>query len=125
MAEIPSSRYGGSSAASLKWAPEAHMHCELTSARISAFHPSREASRSLVVFTAVDGAIRLGASGSCDDARRAIELLESRRVPVVLTSIHAANELVALQRDLGQRHPFVCDGGATLYVPHGYFAELQ
>jgi len=101
------------------------MHHQLTSSRTQVFHPSRGTSPSLVVFTAVDGAIRQSASGSCVAARRAIDLLESRGVPVVLTSLDSAHEMVALQQDFGERHPFVCDGGRTLYVPRGFFTDLQ
>jgi predicted mannosyl-3-phosphoglycerate phosphatase (HAD superfamily) len=101
------------------------MHCEPTT------HSERElvaltsTSPSLVVFTSVDGAIRHGAEGTCAGVRPALDLLGSQGIPVVLASQHPAAELMALQKGLGQAHPFVCDGGARMYVPNGYFADLQ
>ena len=86
---------------------------------------SRSSSSSIVVFTAVDGAIRRDADGSCRDVRPALDLLASKDIPVVLTSHHSAAELMALEHGLGHAHPFICDGGAHMHVPSGYFAELQ
>lgn len=45
-------------------------------------------------------------------------------VPVVVVSHRGPEEILAAQRALGVRHPFVCGGGAALYVPSGYFPEL-
>jgi predicted mannosyl-3-phosphoglycerate phosphatase (HAD superfamily) len=86
---------------------------------------SRSSSPALVVFTAVDGAIRRGTDGSCGSVRPALDLLASKDIPVVLASHHSAPELMALERGLGHAHPFICDGGAHMHVPSGYFAELQ
>jgi predicted mannosyl-3-phosphoglycerate phosphatase (HAD superfamily) len=87
-------------------------------------HASGRTSPALVVFTSVD-AIRRGAEVSCADVRLALDLLAGQGVPVVLASKHSADELMALQSGLGQAHPFICDGGASMHVPNGYFADLQ
>ena len=100
------------------------MHCEPTSSSRDLVS-SLSGSRSLVVFTAVDDVIRPGSTGSCGVVRPALDLLASNNIPVVLVSHHPAAELVALQEGLGHRHPFVCDGGARMHVPSGYFADLQ
>ena len=86
---------------------------------------SRSSSPSLVVFTGIDGAIRRGADGTCDDVRPALDLLASKDIPVVLASHHSAAALMALVEELGHARPFICDGGAHMHVPSGYFAELQ
>ncbi len=103
------------------------MHCEPTPDPPSGFpaSPATTVSPSLVVFTSVDGAIRQGAAGSCAGVRPALELLATQGIPVVLASHHSADELIALQQGLGQAHPFISEGGATMHVPNGYFADLQ
>lgn len=82
-------------------------------------------SPALVVFTSVDGALRDDASSSCSGVRPALDLLASHHVPVVLISNHSADELQRLQEGFGQAHPYICDGGRTMHVPRGYFAEFQ
>jgi hypothetical protein len=79
----------------------------------------------ILVFTAIDGILRQEESEPCCDARTALDLLRERRVPVVLMSHGAAAPVQALQAELGLVEPFICDGGATLYIPRGYFEELD
>lgn len=81
-------------------------------------------STSIVVFTAIDGILR-PESGSCGDARTALDLLHERSVPVVLLSHDGPGPVQELQAELGLLEPFICDGGATLYIPRGYFEELD
>ncbi len=81
-------------------------------------------STSLVVFTGVDGALRDPATRSWAEAAAAVGTLSAQKVPLVLTSHHSAAELLRLQRELGLREPFICESGAALYIPKGYFADL-
>jgi predicted mannosyl-3-phosphoglycerate phosphatase (HAD superfamily) len=80
---------------------------------------------SIVVFTAIEGSLRHGPGGSCHDARGALNLLLARGIPVVLLSHGDAGEVQDLQRELGLLQPFICEGGASLYIPRGYFEELD
>lgn len=89
------------------------------------FLPAPSVSTSMVVFTAVDGVLREGGTGSCGDARVALELLTTRGVPVILMAHCDAASLQGLQRELGLRQPFIANGGASLYIPRGYFEELD
>ncbi len=82
-------------------------------------------SPSIVVFTTVNGTLRDGSSGSCEEARIALEMLASRGIPVVLMAQDGAAAVQSLQCDLLLRQPFICEGGATLHIPRGYFAELD
>lgn len=91
--------------------------------------PIRPAARppcatTLVIFTAVDGVLRDAQTRSTSDAQAALHLLAQREIPLVLTSSRPATELLALQRELGIRYPFVAGGGASLHIPAGYFPEL-
>jgi predicted mannosyl-3-phosphoglycerate phosphatase (HAD superfamily) len=82
-------------------------------------------ARSLVVFTTLDGSLRTLRSSLDGPAHQAIAVLADQGIPLVLISNDAAEEVLAVQHELGLRHPFVCDAGTAVYVPHGYFAELN
>jgi predicted mannosyl-3-phosphoglycerate phosphatase (HAD superfamily) len=99
------------------------MHSEPVSPLSADIFPT-PGSPSLVVFTSVDGTLT-DDTGSCAAVRPALDLLAAEGVPVVLAAHHAAAELMELQRGLGSPHPFICDGGAAMHVPNGYFADLE
>ena len=80
--------------------------------------------RSMVVLTCVDGALRESSSGSCAEVRDALAAVTARGVSTVLTSHHSASELMAIQRELGLREPFIAELGRGLYVPRGRFTQL-
>ena len=82
-------------------------------------------SPSIVVLTAIDGVLRHPVTGSCREARTALDLLSQQSVPVVLLSHGDSEPVQQLQRDFGLTQPFVCHGGATLFIPRGYFEELD
>ena len=73
---------------------------------------------SLVIFSAADDVF------TAPDASAAVSWLTSRQVPLVLVSRRPAADVLALQRQYGMRRPFICDGGASLYLPAGSFPEL-
>jgi predicted mannosyl-3-phosphoglycerate phosphatase (HAD superfamily) len=79
----------------------------------------------MVVFTTVDGTLRHRDTRSCAEVRAALGLLAGHDIPVVLASDQPADELMWLQSELGFRHPFIADNGATLCTPLGCFPELH
>lgn len=87
--------------------------------------PGPVATTSIVVFTTIDGVLRHPESGSWDEASEALDLLATRGIPVVLMSHGDAHSVQDLQRELGLGQPFICRGGASLYIPRGYFEELD
>jgi predicted mannosyl-3-phosphoglycerate phosphatase (HAD superfamily) len=102
------------------------MHSELRS--VPGTHrltPPPAAATSIVVFTTIDGALRQSATGSCEGARLALDVLATRGVPIVLMSNGDAASVEHCQRELGLAQPFICEGGSTLYIPRGYFEELD
>jgi mannosyl-3-phosphoglycerate phosphatase len=102
------------------------MHSELRSASYGQrFTPSPAATTSIVVFTTIDGALRQATTGSYEGARMALDVLATRGVPIVLMSYGESGAVEELQRELGLVQPFICDGGSTLYIPRGYFEELD
>lgn len=86
---------------------------------------SRAAAASLVVLTTLDGTLRDPRTRSCVRAREALALLAESGIPVVVLAGGQSDEVITLRRELGLRHPFVCEGGAALYVPRGYFPALS
>jgi predicted mannosyl-3-phosphoglycerate phosphatase (HAD superfamily) len=82
---------------------------------------SQSAPASIVVITDVDGILRQVDRGVLAGARSALDVLSSGDAPVVICSTRSADELKALQRQLGIRHPFIADGGTSVHIPCGYF----
>ncbi len=82
------------------------------------------AATTLVIFTALDGVLRDGETCSTRETRAALRMLAHRDIPLVMASSRPAHEVLALQRELGVRYPFVASGGASLHIPAGYFPEL-
>jgi mannosyl-3-phosphoglycerate phosphatase len=54
-------------------------------------------------------------------ARRTIERLGHARIPIVVCSSQTRAELELVQQELGIAHPFVCESGAAVFIPRGYF----
>jgi len=54
------------------------------------------------------------ADGACDR-------IEREQLPLVLCSSKTRAEIALIQRQLGIRHPFICENGAAVFVPRGYF----
>ena len=82
-------------------------------------------SRSVIIFTRVDGALREKWEHPCDTVRSAVATVAGDGVPVVLVSDDSPEHVEQLQRDLAVRGPFICAGGETLFIPRGYFEELD
>jgi len=80
---------------------------------------------SIVVFTTIDGVLRHADNGSWIDASDGLNLLATRGIPVVLMSHGDCASVQDLQRELRLEQPFICRGGASLYIPRGYFEELD
>jgi predicted mannosyl-3-phosphoglycerate phosphatase (HAD superfamily) len=77
----------------------------------------------MLVLTCVDGALRDSTTGPCSSARTAVQTLNARGIPVVLTSHHSADELLALQQELELHEPFIAECGRQLHIPRGYFVH--
>jgi predicted mannosyl-3-phosphoglycerate phosphatase (HAD superfamily) len=100
------------------------MHTELSPGP-ERFVPASAMSTGMVVFTAIDGVLRPDDHGPCDGATTALDLLMVRGVPIVLLSHGGAAAVQDFQTQLGLHQPFICEGGASLYIPRGYFEELD
>jgi predicted mannosyl-3-phosphoglycerate phosphatase (HAD superfamily) len=68
----------------------------------------------LVIFACIDD---VPAWFSAPGVRRALQRLIERCVPLVLVSAGSPQEVLRAQQSIGMREPFVCGGGALLYLP--------
>ena len=83
-------------------------------------------SSSLVIFTDIEGTLcEPGTTRALADVPAALAMLADHDTPVVFVSDEGADCLLALQRDLGLRQPFICAGGTLLYMPRGYFPDFH
>ena len=56
-----------------------------------------------------------------DVTREALARVAHERVPIVLSSMRTRAEVEVIQQELGLTHPFICENGAAVFIPHGYF----
>jgi predicted mannosyl-3-phosphoglycerate phosphatase (HAD superfamily) len=79
---------------------------------------------SMIVVTGVDGILRCAQTGSCRDTLEALRWLATYDVPVVMASHGSAADVVRFQAEVGLRHPFIADGGASIFIPRQYFGHM-
>src|SRR5262249_44541472 len=72
----------------------------------------------VVVFTDVDDSLLTPSTNRAIDPH---ETLGRENITLVLCSSKTCAELEIVQQELGIRHPFICESGAAVFVPHGYF----
>jgi mannosyl-3-phosphoglycerate phosphatase len=75
----------------------------------------------LVVFSDLDGTLLDHETYSYSAAQEALDLLERKRIPLILCSSKTRAEIELIQLDLRLRHPFISGNGGALFMPKGYF----
>lgn len=75
----------------------------------------------LLVFTDMDGSLLDHHDYSYAPARPLLERLELAGIPVIPNTSKTRVELEQLREALGNRHPFVAENGAAVFIPAGYF----
>jgi predicted mannosyl-3-phosphoglycerate phosphatase (HAD superfamily) len=81
------------------------------------------ASGTLVIFTRAEGLLGEDGTACCDMSRDAVARVIAARVPLVLVSDADEHYVRTLQHSLGLVQPFICGGGAALYIPRAYFID--
>ncbi|MFK8021546.1 MAG: HAD-IIB family hydrolase [Pseudomonadales bacterium] len=81
----------------------------------------RVSSRPLV-FTDLDGTLLDHFSYSFAEAEDLIQDLSSQRIPLIFCSSKTRAEIEPLRTDINNKHPFVVENGAAVFVPRDYFA---
>ena len=81
-----------------------------------------EVSYQYLVFTDLDGSLLDHYTYEFADALSQVQRLERERIPLIFTSSKTRAEIVSLRERVGNRHPFIVENGAAVYIPEGYFA---
>lgn len=78
----------------------------------------------LIVFTDLDGTLMEHETYSIEPARRALEELTARKIPLILNSSKTAAEMATVQELLGLHCPFICENGAALHLGSNEIVEF-
>jgi len=70
-----------------------------------------------LVFTGLDGAILDANPDTIQEVLPALELLRSRNVPLIATSLRTAAEVLPIVKSLDLPDPFIVEGGGAIYIP--------
>lgn len=70
-----------------------------------------------VIVTDLDGTLLDHDSYSFAPAEQALAEIARRGYPLILNSSKTRAELLALQKDIGLRQPFICENGAAVFLP--------
>jgi mannosyl-3-phosphoglycerate phosphatase len=76
-----------------------------------------------LIFTDLDGTLLDHDSYSLEPARPALEALEARDIPLVFCTSKSRAEVEPIRAQAGNRHPFIVENGAAIFVPPGYFSH--
>lgn len=77
----------------------------------------------LLVFSDLDGSLLDHYTYSFQEALPVVNLLEQLNIPLVLASSKTRAEIIALRTALGNRHPFIVENGAAVFIPQHYFPK--
>lgn len=80
----------------------------------------RMSNRPVIVFSDVDVVFNEPSSAAMRAAADLLARLSREHVPLVLCSTRTRAELEYISRELGIRHPFVCESGSAVFIPTGY-----
>ncbi len=75
----------------------------------------------IVIFTDLDGSLLDSDAYSFEDALPALSLLRKRNIPLILCSSKTRTELETYRNKLDNRHPFIAENGAGIFIPNRYF----
>ncbi len=74
-----------------------------------------------LVISDLDGTLLDGSNYSSDPARRALDELRRRFIPLVLCTSKTRAEVEYWRERLQNRHPFIVENGGAVYIPKDYF----
>lgn len=75
----------------------------------------------IIVFTDLDGTLLDAETYSFEPALPALEMLKEKSIPLIFCSSKTRAEIEAVQKRLGNNHPFISENGGAVFVPEGYF----
>jgi len=76
-----------------------------------------------LVFSDLDGSLLDHYSYRYEAAKPQLEALEREGIPLILVSSKTRAEILTLRTELANRHPFIVENGAAVFIPSDYFQE--
>ncbi len=77
-----------------------------------------------LLVTDLDGSLLDHHSYDFSPAQPLLEQLETLNIPVIPATSKTAAEVISLRTRINNRHPFIAENGAAIYIPEGYFNQL-
>ncbi|QIR15158.1 HAD-IIB family hydrolase [Shewanella aestuarii] len=74
-----------------------------------------------LIFTDMDGTLLDHFDYSFSSAINVIEALNERKIPIIANTSKTFAEMESIQQTIGFNTPFICENGAAIYIPKGYF----
>lgn len=78
--------------------------------------------KKMIVFTDLDGTLLDFSTYSFEKALPALQLLEKRKIPLIICSSKTRKEIEYYREKLGNDHPFISENGGGIFIPKDYFA---
>jgi mannosyl-3-phosphoglycerate phosphatase len=79
--------------------------------------------RPMMVVSDLDGSLLDHYSYGFEDAWEEVSQLEQAGIPLVLASSKTREEILQLRLELNNRHPFIVENGAAVFIPVRYFPQ--
>lgn len=76
-----------------------------------------------LIFTDMDGSLLDHHNYHFDEAVPTLEALENHQIPVIPVTSKTQAEVELLRDSLHNRHPFIVENGAAVFIPRGYFEQ--
>ncbi len=77
----------------------------------------------VVIFSDLDGTLLDHNTYSFQAASDALELIKSKKVPLVICTSKTRNEIELYRKLLDNKYPFISENGGGIFVPTGYFSK--
>jgi D-glycerate 3-kinase len=74
-----------------------------------------------LVFSDLDGSLLDHFDYNFEAARPMIEVLEKEDIPLILNTSKTLAELLLIRPEMNNKHPFIIENGAAVYIPVDYF----
>lgn len=79
----------------------------------------------MLIFTDLDGTLLDHHDYGFAPAKSALKLLREQAIPLIPNTSKTFHEMLVLQQQLDNHHPFITENGAVICIPNGYFSSLQ
>ena len=76
-----------------------------------------------LIFSDMDGTLLDHYSYSHSDADDTLNCLAKYTIPVIANTSKTFAEMLVLQAELNNKHPFIIENGAAVYIPNDYFPQ--